>query len=188
MFPLKSGGQRRLTQIVADRCRLSYDFMGTRLYKEGQRVWLKTKVYKTGENRKYAPRRSGPWIILKKLPNRVNFTIQNSNQEKKFVHHDRLLPVIEPDPDLRIRDAPSLSAEEASHCDLVPENDFQTDYSSESDSTSEQEDSDLVSGHEDSSDSSADSEPEAELVRNYPRHERRTKQFPGVIPWDSLPL
>ena len=39
----------------------------------GDKVWLKVKFYKTGENRKLAPRRQGPWTLLKKLPNGVNF-------------------------------------------------------------------------------------------------------------------
>ena len=46
-------------------------------YKEGQKVWLKTKHYKTGENRKLAPRRNGPWTIREQLPNGVNFRIEN---------------------------------------------------------------------------------------------------------------
>ena len=42
-------------------------------YAKGQRVWLKTKHYKSGENRELAFRRNGPWTIVRKLPNRVNF-------------------------------------------------------------------------------------------------------------------
>ena len=63
-------------------------------YKEGQYVWLKTKHNKTGECRKLAPRRNGPWTIVEKLPNGVNFKIRNKSNETKVVHHDRLLPVI----------------------------------------------------------------------------------------------
>ena len=62
-------------------------------YSEGQQVWLKVKHYKTGENRKLAPRRDGPWKIISKLPNGVNFQIENSRKERKIVHHDRLSPV-----------------------------------------------------------------------------------------------
>ena len=36
---------------------------------------IKYKHYKTGENRKLAPRRGGPWIVLEKLPNGVNFKV-----------------------------------------------------------------------------------------------------------------
>ena len=45
-------------------------------YIEGDKVWLKAKYYKTGENRKLAPRRGGPWTVLRKLPNGVNFEIK----------------------------------------------------------------------------------------------------------------
>ena len=64
-------------------------------YSEGQAVWLKVKHYKTGENRKLAPQRDGPWMIISKLPNGVNFQIENSRKERKIVHHDRLLPVVD---------------------------------------------------------------------------------------------
>ena len=63
-------------------------------HQDGDKVWLKVKFYKTGENRKLAPRRGGPWTVLRKLPNRVNFEIQNDKtKEKKIVHHDRLTPL-----------------------------------------------------------------------------------------------
>ena len=64
-------------------------------YRQGQKVWLKVKYYKTGENRKLAPRRTGPWRVIQKLPNGVNFKIENSHGEQKVVHHDRLIPVVE---------------------------------------------------------------------------------------------
>ena len=52
-------------------------------YKEGEKVWLKVKFYKTGENRKLAPRRKGPWTILRKLPNGVNFEILNEKTSER---------------------------------------------------------------------------------------------------------
>lgn len=69
-------------------------------YVPGQKVWLKVKFYKTGENRKLAPRRSGPWKVVEKLPNGVNFKIKNSKSEVKIVHHDRLSAVVENELDL----------------------------------------------------------------------------------------
>ncbi len=47
------------------------------------------------ENRKLATQRDGPWTILQKLPNGMNFTISNSGKEQKVVYHDHLLPVKE---------------------------------------------------------------------------------------------
>ena len=61
---------------------------------EGEKVWLKIKHFKTGENRKLSPRRDGPLIVLRKMPNGVNFEINNENtSETKIVHHDRLSPI-----------------------------------------------------------------------------------------------
>ena len=73
-------------------------------YCEGQKVWLKTKHYKSGENRKLAPHRNEPWIVLQKLPNGVNFRVENSRKEQKVVHHDHLLLFIERDTDLQSED------------------------------------------------------------------------------------
>ena len=57
-------------------------------------MWLKVKYYKTGENRKLSPRRNGPWTVLSRLPNGVNFRIVNDRtREEKVVHHDRMNPV-----------------------------------------------------------------------------------------------
>ena len=62
-------------------------------HQEGEKVLLKVKYYKTGEIRKLAPRYSGPWTVLRKLPNGVNFEIYNpTTSAKKIVHHDRLIP------------------------------------------------------------------------------------------------
>ena len=60
-------------------------------HQENQEVWLKRKVIKSGEN-KVAPKHTGPWTVLKKMQNGVNFQIINDkSQEKKIVHHDRLV-------------------------------------------------------------------------------------------------
>ena len=60
-------------------------------YKPGEKVWVKRRYFKPGENRKLAPRKSGPWTIVEKKPNGVNFKIQNEKQTK-IIHHDRLVP------------------------------------------------------------------------------------------------
>ena len=58
-------------------------------YMEGDNVRLKVKFYKTGENRKLAPRRGGPWVLVRKLPNGVNFEIKNiATREVIIVHQD----------------------------------------------------------------------------------------------------
>ena len=63
-------------------------------YQPGQKVWLKVKYYKTGESKKLARRKSGPWTINEKLENGLNFRItKDSSNKKLIVHHDRLIPL-----------------------------------------------------------------------------------------------
>ena len=52
------------------------------------------KFFKTGESRKLSPRRTGPWTVIEKLLNGVNFRVCcDRTKEEKIVHHDRLYPV-----------------------------------------------------------------------------------------------
>ena len=80
-------------------------------YIVGQKVCLKVKHYKTGKNRKLAPQRDGPWTIIETLPYGVNFRIENSLKERKVVHHDRLVPIVQHD----------LSTIPSNHCRLPAE-------------------------------------------------------------------
>ena len=92
---------------------------------------MKNKHYKSGENRKLAPRRNGPWIVLRKLPNGVNFQIENSRKEQKVVHHDRLLPFTERDAELLSDEEPDqidLSEEEPSLVPEISSESFESDY------------------------------------------------------------
>ena len=58
---------------------------------EGDKVWLRKKCYKTGENKKLSPRRTGPWTIAENLANGVNFRITiDGDKTEKVVHHNRL--------------------------------------------------------------------------------------------------
>ena len=140
-------------------------------YIVGQKVWLKVKHYKTGENRKLAPRRVGPWTIVEKLPNGVNFRIENSLKERKVVHHDRLVPVVQNEP----------STIPSNHCRLPtepsPDNSDQYSASDYSDTELECE-----------SDSSDESDTEEDHERLRPRREIRTRQLSGTIPWSALKL
>ena len=64
------------------------------IIKRERRFWLKVKHYKTGENRKLSPCRNGPWLVIEKLPNGVNFRIiYDQTKQQKIVHNDRLSPV-----------------------------------------------------------------------------------------------
>ncbi len=158
-------------------------------YGKGDQVWLKVKYYKTGENRKLAPRRGGPWVVLEKLPNGVNFKIKNtSTNETKIVHHDRLSPV-------------RGNLDEVAMKKRRRVDDNQRD---ESDNTSDTTDSDdgTFRGNEERSDyepssdelSSDDSEVNDEQgavadvgARRFPARNRAPRVIPGTIPWSSIP-
>ena len=63
-------------------------------------VWLKKKHYRPGESRKLMPRKTGPWVVVRKMPNAVSFTIRNeSNGKEEIVHHDQLTPLRNNRPD-----------------------------------------------------------------------------------------
>ena len=110
-------------------------------YKPGDRAWLKKKYYKSGENRKLSPRKTGPWFIVEKLPNGVNFKVKNeSSGIVQIVHHDRLIPMKE--------SVPVEVSDKASHLinnkgnntpEIVPESvdTFDTDNESDSDTSIE---------------------------------------------------
>jgi hypothetical protein len=177
---------------VIEQLKLSKQFMmrqyNKRLrfndYGEGDKVWLKVKHYKTGENRKLAPRREGPWIVLQKLPNGVNFKVKNeSTNETKVVHHDRLTPVREdvddqrPPLHLHQRDARHQPSKSSSDSDTDSDDDtFRGDASH----------SDYEPGSDDAS--SADSaDLDVNEGRRYPARDRRQRDIPGAVPWSAVP-
>ena len=93
-------------------------------YKVGAKVWVKKKNHKTGENRKLAPRKTGPWTIRRKCNNGVNYEVVNDSDKKvKIIHHNRLYPYNTP----------------------PPRNDLQSDQSDDycSETTSDESDKDL---------------------------------------------
>ena len=150
-------------------------------YVAGQQVWLKKKHYKTGENRKLAPRREGPWTVFEKLPNGVNFKIINSKKEEKIVHHDRLSPVLgNAKPSRQEKPSPSSSALPNEHI-LRPTVD--TDSSIDSESSGSEHDLD------DTSESNKDNDIEAEIpIRGQPPRLRTHRTIPNAIPWDVIKL
>ena len=150
-------------------------------YVEGDKVWLKVKFYKTGENRKLAPRRGGPWVVVRKLPNGVNFEIKNvATREVKIVHHDRLTPVREHDthqPTQLCRgEVPTLHPS-ATDTESDTESDDGTFRGDASHSDYEPSSAD---------ESSADSEVNEE-ERRYPSRNRTQRNIPGAVPWSAVP-
>ena len=147
-------------------------------HKAGDKVWLKVKYYKTGENRKLAPRRRGPWTVIKKLPNGVNFEIVNDQtRDKKIVHHDRLSPIREG----------TEEEGEARHITINRRTSIKgrkPDNSDASDSTdSESSDSD------DSNDYSPDTDDDNQVQhRQYPLRNRIARQIPNNIPRSAIQI
>ena len=138
-------------------------------HQPGANVWLKTDVIKTGEN-KLAPKRSGPWRVVRKMPNGVTFQITNSKSGvTKIVHHDKLKPVREdrfdaPDSEGSITvsgdesDEGSSSASSSAHSDYFPSEDSDSD----------------------------DSQVQPDEDRRYPLRDRVRRVIPGAIPWDAV--
>ena len=146
-------------------------------YKRGDKVWLKVKYYKTGENRKLAPRREGPWIVSEKLPNGVNFKIaKEKSNETKVVHHDRLSPFRHNDNDDIVQQRRRDESDERDESDTSTESD--------SDGGTHSEHSDYEPSSDDSAteDSDVDEEP-----RRYPVRNRVPRNIPGAVPWSALP-
>ena len=66
-------------------------------YHTGDQAWLKPHNYKPGENKKLSPCNTGPWTIIEKCQNGVNFRITNERHRHKLVHHDSLVPWVKQD-------------------------------------------------------------------------------------------
>ena len=152
-------------------------------YVKGEKVWLKVKFYKTGENRKLSPRRNGPWTVLSKLPNGVNFHIINDKtREEKVVHHDRINPV-KGDHTQRSVGRRTLSLPEIENLHAEPSPKV-TEFS--------ETDSDVHNEYEPSSESSSDDESptggsdDVAPAQRYPRRERSQRVIPGTVSWDAV--
>ena len=132
-------------------------------YQPGYRAWLKKKYYKTGENRKLSPRKTGPWVIMEKLPNGVTFKIRNdSSGTVQNVHHDRLIPMKQNDKEIYDnQEAITINRD---------------DVAALSDSESESDYSTLMD------------ENEHQIEHRYPRMVRQHRKLEGSIPWDAIDL
>ena len=144
-------------------------------YSRGQKVWLKVKYYKTGENRKLAPRRTGLWKVIQKLPNGVNFEIENSNGDKKVVHHDRLVSVVENG----FRNQPTIQ---------VPVSPNEESKDSDKDFSDSDSDASVYELQEAKLENQAElGDQEGEFHREvWPRRQRQARYLPDSIPWGSL--
>ena len=132
-------------------------------YCAGEKVWLKSDFIKTGEN-KLAPKRGGPWTILKKMPNGVTFQIRDDKTNTtKIIHHDRLKPV---------RHGIALGIPECSRSVPSSSSESSAEYSNYSPSETDTSDSDSERG--------------GGVENRYPVKDRRQRIIPGAIPWDAV--
>ena len=155
-------------------------------FPQGAKVWLKVKYYKTGENRKLAPRRRGPWTVLQKLPNGVNFKIENDQtKETKTVHHDRLTPVaMDKNTDRPVQDV-------MFHDRSFRQDDILDRFASKTNDSESDEERVYTSSDEDYTTDTDNEEFHDDNERPYRRYnlrERRARHFPENIPWTAIQL
>ena len=144
-------------------------------YRPNDYVWLKRKHFKPGESKKLSPRKSGPWIVQRKLANGVNFEITNTKSNvTKVVHHNRLSPINSPTN--KIKSTASFPYMKKKTIAL----DNEREIISSDDRSSTESDIDSISGDEPEN---IDDGP----IRRYPRRVRIQRQIDGAIPWDQIP-
>ena len=135
-------------------------------YQRGDKVWLRRKYFKAGETQKLVPQRSGPWTVLEKLANGVNFRIQNDSTKKtQFVHHNQLYPakIVDTPENTRQGDTEHNEGEIVTQDVQVDDAFLDEDFSS-----------------------SDESETDPGQNRRYPMRNRRQRTIEGSIPWDSI--
>ena len=139
-------------------------------YQPGEKVWLKADVINPGEN-KLAPKRSGPWTVVEKMPNGVNFRISNEDSGvTKVVHHDKL----------KIVRTSSVAGSTSQEPDVERRGDSEGSTSSAASS--------VHSDYSPSDSSGTDSSVEEPVVgHRYPARNRTNRVIPGAIPWDAVP-
>ena len=136
-------------------------------YQINDKVWLHKKTFKTGENAKLSPRKSGPWKIVEVYPNKVNFKIQDEAGNQQVVHHNRLSPVKEP----KDRD-----------------NEYSSDDSdTEQYDTAEEDNESTLQPEELGTAGEATNNPTL-FESRYPARVRQQREIPGAVSWDSVTL
>ena len=148
-------------------------------YRPNEMVWLKKKTFKPGESKKLAPRKTGPWCVLRKLPNGVNFEIRDPKSKIiKIVHHNRLSPAM---PDSRKgyrRRCKKITA--AVNKDLLAKSGACTSDSEYSDSDS----NDPVLDDQDPTEN--DAVTQAVVPRRYPERNPVPRVVEGAVSWDDV--
>ena len=143
-------------------------------YKVGDKVWIKTKYFKTGESKKLSPRKNGPWTVKELLPNGVNFRImKDSSKHSKVVHHNRMTPV----KSMIADDVPrTVSGTTDAKCTVDEVLLSPSEWDSDED--------DVLSTV--SNDSDVEKELRATPERRYPQRTRHPRVIEGAIPWETL--
>ena len=134
-------------------------------YKPGDKVWVKRKYFKSGENRKLSTRKTGPWTVVAKKPNGVNFEI-TKGKDSKVIHHDRLVPFHEKREGMEQILRKTNEDDDLNDPDPDPE-----EYEPSSGESSDESDIGDIVGNEN---------------RRYPLRERRQRNLEGYIPWEVI--
>ena len=144
-------------------------------YRLGDMVWLTNIYFKSGDIKKLAPRRSGPWTI-ELLPNGVKFQIVRKHPYKNLVvHHDRIIPYYGGGP-VQPLQITQQSVDDESAPDSYGDGDG--DDGKIGESSREYESGDLE-GNENV---------EQAQGRPYPLRERIQRRIDGAISWDAIDL
>ena len=149
-------------------------------YEPDDMVWLRKKNFRPGESRKLSPRRSGPWTILRKMPNAVNFEIFNpKSKERKVVHHNRLTPAQN---SVNVLPTNSVWESHAKSQKRKATKPIQRtdDESSSSDSSSDEESDGVVTN--------TDQTENEERPRRYPLRNRVPRIIEGAVPWNAVTI
>lgn len=135
-------------------------------YQINDKVWLHKKTFKSGENAKLSPRKSGPWKVVEVYPNKVNFKIQDDAGNQQVVHHNRLSPVKES------QDRDSEGS---------------TDDSDTEQYDTAEEDAEPALHPEESGLAGGGPNP-TPFESRYPVRDRQRREIPGAVSWDSVTL
>ena len=159
------------------RMKNTYDTSANiKYYNIGDKVWLRKKFYKAGENRKLSPRRTGPWTVTAIMGNGIDFGIKlDGSLTEKVVHHNRLMPVKKSNVQAYVPTNVTAGRFQTPTVPL-PEDGVNKPVS-ENDTTD--------SEHSINEDRYASDE---EVEPRYPVRQRPQRVIPGAIPWDAIDL
>ena len=166
-------------------------------YKPGNKVWVRKRHYKTGESRKLARRYTGPYTVIRKMPNAVNFEIKYKNGKLSIIHHNRLKRVNDVDNDTRNENTVDNDTRNENTVDNDTRNENTVDNDTRNENTVDNDtrNENNVNKHRDlndviidtySSSGSASDTDETNGTRRYSLRNRPRRIIEGAVPWDAI--